>query len=102
MGATKNDYITQQQAQEPQEEPYVDKTEILDFDYFRASTIKCAYDMGEHDQIPVYQQCEHCYMVKNVITPLCNPCGYHINGIKVCNMCYLELDEKRENEFLNE
>lgn len=72
---------------------------ISEFDCESASNIHCIYDMGSSHTDPVWQNCETCLMVNGTITPLCTSCGYHYNGMKVCNDCYSDLTNKREREW---
>ena len=58
-----------------------------------SNNIQCEYDLGNHPQLPVYQQCSRCKFVKDKTTLLCIMCGYHKNGLKLCNDCYEETSE---------
>ena len=61
-----------------------------------SNNIACEYDLGNHPQLPVWQQCTRCKFVKNQFIPLCNMCGYHKNGLKLCNNCFEETSEANQ------
>ena len=58
-----------------------------------SNNIQCEYDLGNHSILPVYQQCSRCKFVKDKITLLCSMCGFHKNGLKLCNQCFEETSE---------
>ena len=61
-----------------------------------SNNIACEYDLGNHPILPVYQQCSRCKFVKNQNTPLCIMCGFHKNGLKLCNQCFEETSEAKQ------
>jgi len=62
----------------------------------------CEYDLGtDHETEYTTELCERCKMVRGVETTLCNSCGYHMDGMKLCNICYLERDIEREREWVS-
>ena len=66
------------------------------------NNIVCRYDFGQHDLVPVYQQCSRCFFTKGLLVPLCEGCGFRMNGLKLCNECWSELDKSREREWVGE
>ena len=74
-----------------------------------SNNIACEYDYGNHPQLPVFQHCARCYFSKvdqfgkPLKIDLCTMCGYHKNGLKLCNDCFEEVSEaKKAMEHIEE
>ena len=60
------------------------------------ANIQCTYDLGNHSQLPVFQQCSRCKFLYDRFTPLCTICGYYKNDLKLCNDCFEETSEAKK------
>lgn len=56
--------------------------------------ISCTYDFGNHADKKVFEQCEQCYQINGIITPLCSSCGFRFEDMKLCNDCWMVLTQK--------
>lgn len=64
------------------------------------NNIQCYYDYGENTHGPVYQWCARHHFL-GIDIPLCESCGYHFEGMKLCNECYQLKEKEREEEWLD-
>jgi len=58
--------------------------------------IACTYDFNNHFDKKVFEMCEQCYTINGTITPLCSSCGFRLNDMKLCNDCWMSLQNKEQ------